>query len=80
MIIAVYHGASRDSASPRGHLHFEKSPNVGEQVEINRTLHVVRGAWHVPSAQYAGPKFAILVSEHVENVFDQKAPLSEATV
>jgi hypothetical protein len=78
MVIVVYYGSSRDSASSKGHLHFDKPPNIGDHVEIDRALHVVRSAWHMPTAQYAGPKFAILVSDHAESLFD-KAPLVEAT-
>lgn len=53
------------SAAAWGSFHFARSPQAGEEVEIDGTVVVVTRAWHRPSIYYKGAKFAILVEEPV---------------
>lgn len=62
MIISVFQGSSTSDALKIGDMHFERAPSQGEQVAIGTKLHLVRQAWHMPSALFAGAKFAVLVS------------------
>lgn len=63
MRISVFQGASPNDAVKIGDLHFEIPPGEGDHVAIGARLHVVQRAWHMPSALFAGTKFAVLVAE-----------------
>ena len=58
MLIDVWAGDS-SSAAAWGSFHFARSPQAGEEVEIDGTVVVVTRAWHRPSIYYKGAKFAI---------------------
>ena len=64
MLVDVLAG---DSSSPAawGSFHFARSPQAGEEIEIDGTVVVVTRGWHRPSIYYQGAKFAILVEERV---------------
>ncbi|OWQ90560.1 hypothetical protein [Sphingopyxis witflariensis] len=61
MIITIYDGQDRCSASPRGVFHFECAPQVGELIEFEDATLTVTRAWHTPAMQHPGAKYAILV-------------------
>ena len=61
MLIAIYSGSDPNNALPKGNMHFEQPPHPGEQISIGGEMLRVTGIWHMPAAQYAGPKIGILV-------------------
>lgn len=65
MLVEVWAGHDHRSAAACGNYHFARSPQPGEEVEIDGTVVVVTRAWHRPSIYYKGPKFAILVEDRV---------------
>lgn len=62
MLVSIYEGASLEDAKFLGDMHFESRPGGGDHLEIQHAFHVVKKAWHMPNVQFAGPKFAVLVS------------------
>ena len=60
MLVAVFSGSDRRSATSKGSFHFAQSPAPGDQVEVEGELLIVTDAWHTPSIFYRGAKFAIL--------------------
>ena len=66
MLIDVFAGRDTNSAASRGSFHFARSPQPGEQVEIDGTVLIVTRAWHRPDIYYRGAKFAILVGDPVD--------------
>lgn len=65
MLIDVFAGRDPNAAASRGSFHFARSPQPGEQVEIDGTVLIVTRAWHRPDIYYRGAKFAILVADQV---------------
>lgn len=61
MLVEVLTGQDEGSATPTGSFYFARSPDVGEEIEIEGKRIIVKRAWHRPDVHYAGPKFAILV-------------------
>ena len=66
MLIDVFAGSDLGSANKLGAFHFARSPQPGEQVEIEAEVFIVGRAWHRPSIYFPGPKFAILVQDEIE--------------
>lgn len=66
MLIDVFAGSDLGSANNLGAFHFARSPQPGEQVEIEAAVFIVGRAWHRPSIYFPGPKFAILVQDEIE--------------
>ncbi|MEO6215666.1 MAG: hypothetical protein ABI471_00115 [Sphingomonas bacterium] len=62
MLVTIYQGASLEDAKSLGDMHFESRPGEGDHLEIQHAFHVVQKAWHMPNVQFAGAKFAVLVS------------------
>jgi hypothetical protein len=77
MLVAVYAGIDRQSATLKGNLHFGRSPVSGDHVEVHGELLIVTKAWHTPNMHFAGPKFAILVQE--EQLLSKKPSRSSST-
>jgi hypothetical protein len=77
MLIDVFAGRDRRSATARGSFHFARSPRPGEQIEIDGVLLVVTRAWHRPDVHYPGPKFAILVDDRASRT-EESGPVHDA--
>jgi hypothetical protein len=63
VLVDVLTGPDRQSATSAGCLYFSRSPEPGEQVELNGELLTVTHAWHKPDIHYGSAKFVILL-EH----------------
>lgn len=66
MLVDIYSGRDRQSAQCEGSFHFSSTPAPGEQVELAGERFTVTEAWHRPDIYYRGAKFAILVTNPVE--------------
>lgn len=77
MLVTIYQGTSLDEATLIGDMHFESRPGEGDQVEIKHAFFAVNKAWHIPNAQFAGAKFAILVSNPIADGRDIPEPAYE---
>jgi len=79
MLIDVFAGPERNSATPRGSFHFARAPEPGEQVEIEEVVLIVTRAWHRPDIFYPGAKFAVLVSDPADHV-EPAIPIHDGAV
>ena len=66
MLVDIFLGRNRQTATAEGSFHFSNPPVSGEEVELAGVRLKVMEAWHRPDIYYRGAKFAILVADAVE--------------
>ena len=67
MLVDIFLGRNRQTATAEGSFHFSNPPVPGEEVELAGVRLTVMEAWHKPDIYYRGAKFAIFVTDAVES-------------